>query len=62
MNNPTNDPPVVMPAGTGVDRGKKRLNRGPSFVIEQILMRHIRSVHPANLAGLNQKVLAIPSG
>src|SRR5580693_8143742 len=32
MNDPTNDPPVVLPACAGVDLGKKRLNRRPGFV------------------------------
>ena len=60
MGNPTDDPPVVMSAGAGVDPGKKQRNRRPGFVIEQILIRHIHSVRPVNLAGLNQKILAIP--
>jgi hypothetical protein len=60
MNNPTNDPPVVMPACARVDLGKEWLNRHPGFVAKPVLVRHIRSVHPANLAGLNQKTPAIP--
>jgi hypothetical protein len=61
MSNPTHDPPVVMPASPGVDRGKQGLNRRPGFVIKQVCIGHVRSVHPTNLAGLDQKILAIPS-
>jgi hypothetical protein len=61
MNNPTNDAPVVMPACAGVDLGKERLNRRPGFVTKHTLIGHVRSVHPANLAGLNQKIPAIPT-
>ena len=50
-----------MPACAGIDRGKERLNRRPGFVSKQVFIRDVGSVHPANLAGLNQKNQAIPS-
>jgi hypothetical protein len=61
MNNPTNDPPVIMPARSGIDLGKKRLNRRPGFVTKPVLVRHVHSVHPVDPVGLNRKILAIPS-
>jgi hypothetical protein len=61
MNDPTNDPPVVMPACAGVDLGKKWLNRRPGFVTKPVLVRRVRSVHPVDPAGLNLKIPAIPS-
>jgi hypothetical protein len=41
--------------------GKQWLNRRPGFVTKPVLVRHVRSVHPANLADLNQKTPAIPT-
>jgi hypothetical protein len=42
MNNPTDDPPVVMSAGAGVDTGKKRRNRAAQASSSS-------SSHPAHL-------------
>jgi hypothetical protein len=61
MDNPTDDPPVVLAARTGVDLGKQRIDRRPCFVANQVLVSHGCSVAPAKLAGLNRKTLAIPS-
>jgi hypothetical protein len=47
MNNPTNDPPVVMPASPSIDLGKKPLNRRPGFVTK---------------LGIRQACLFCPSG
>jgi hypothetical protein len=60
MNNPAKDPPIIVPACAGVDLGKQWLNRRPGFIAKPVFVRHARSVHPANLDGLNRKTGAIP--
>jgi len=60
MDNPAHNPPVVAPACTGVDLGKEWLTRGPGFVTNQVLVKHVGSVRPANLDGLNHKIPAVP--
>jgi hypothetical protein len=41
-----------------MDFRQEWLNRGLGFVAKHILVGHVNSVHPVNLAGSNQKIPA----